>query len=127
MTHFLYRRGNGNEGNYPRMIIELGAKDNAYDALRVLVENDYIAGKKTRRHIRHNIQIDGEPEFSVQATVYEGPEGETEFGAAWITAELQPLKAEDLEYYRDNGTSESLLRKALDNSALRHYRQLLKN
>ena len=122
MATFLYRRGNGNEGNFPRFLVDLKDGDSPYAALKALVANDYIAGKRARRHIVRNVEIDGEPEFSIHATVYDGPDGETEFGAAYLTAELQPVTAEDLAHYEDNGTSRYPVRRVLDNAALKLFR-----
>jgi hypothetical protein len=96
MTIYLYRRGDGNEGNFKRFLVELKTTDCPYAALRALLANDYIAGRNTRRHIIANTEIDGEAEFGLHATVYEGPKGESAFDAAWLTAELQPV--EDAEY-----------------------------
>jgi hypothetical protein len=48
-----------------------------------------------RRHIVRNIEVDGEAEYGIHATVHEGPRGETAFGAAWLTAELQPADDDD--------------------------------
>ena len=72
---YLYRRGDGNEGNFPRSIVDLDDNESPYAALRALVVNDYIAGKRVRRHIIRTIEIDGEADYGVLATVYEGPSG----------------------------------------------------
>ncbi|RWE37432.1 hypothetical protein [Mesorhizobium sp.] len=141
MSVYLYRRGNGNEGNFPRAVVELREKDNPYAALAALVENDFIAGRKVRFYVRRNVEIDGEAEFGIHATVYEGPEGETEFGAAWITAELQPLDEKDAahwcdehalgyrkDYYDfDKPRRPYRLTQYLDNSARRQYRAALRS
>lgn len=125
---YLYRRGDGNEGNYPRYLITLADSDNAYAALPALLANDYIAGKRVRRHIIANTEIDGEPEFGLSATVYEGPEGEQAFGAAWLTAELQPLSSDDEAYYRDSSMHAwDSLKAVLDSAAWRQYRAALKD
>lgn len=50
MTLYLYRRGNGNEGNFARLVVEITDNENPYSALKALVANDYIAGTRTRRH-----------------------------------------------------------------------------
>jgi hypothetical protein len=73
-----------------------------------------------RRYIIRNIEVDGEAEFSIHATVHEGPHCETAFGAAWLTAELQPADDDDddAECYR--------LEKLLDLPARRLYRAELK-
>jgi hypothetical protein len=120
MSKFLFRKGDGNEGNFPRFVVELGERDCPYSALKALVANEYIAGRSVRRHIVANIEVDGEAEYRIHATVYEGPRGETVFGAAWLTAELEPADddADDYECYP--------IRKLLDPSALRLYRAEMK-
>lgn len=123
---YLYRCGDGNDGNRARFLVELSEADNPYAALRALVPNDYIAGRKVRRHIIREITVDGEAEYGLHATVYQGPNGEEAFGAAWITAELQPVTAEDLAYRIDSGLQVYPLRKVLDNGALRQYRTEIK-
>lgn len=115
---FLYRRGNGNEGNYQRAIVQLRPTESPYAALRALVVNDYIAGKRARRHIIRTIEIDGEADYGVQATVYEGPSGETKFGAAYITAALEPIDNPD-EY----SVQCSTLRDSLDRGAMRIFKK----
>ena len=120
MTTYLYRLGDGNEGNYPRFFVELKSTDCPYAAIAAIVANRYIARSKTRRHIVRNIETDGEPEFSINATVYEGPNGETAFDAAWITAEFEPateseISDSDMRVYR--------LRDMLDRAALAQFRK----
>ena len=122
---YLYREGDGNEGNYPRFIITLAETDDPFAALAALVENRYIVDTRTRRHVRANVQTEGEPEYGIAATVHEGPWGEQAFGAAWITAELEPLEPADIDYYRDQGmTSHACLREAIDLAAFHHYRRI---
>lgn len=127
MTTYLYRRGNGNDGNFPRYIVELSNADCPYAFLSAAVANDYIAGKRVRRHIVRNIVVDGEPEFGLNAVVYEGPEGETDFGAAWLTAALEPLTEADRDFYTDRATSLYTPRQVLDRAAWRQYTSLRKN
>lgn len=122
MTHYLYRRGDGNDGNFPRFIVNIGDSEDAFTALKALVSNDYIVRTRTRRHILANIEVDGETEYGLNASVSEGPEGETAFGAAWLTAALEPISAEDLTFYKDRATSEYTLRQVLDRSAMRFYK-----
>ena len=106
---YLYRRGNGNEGNYPRFIVKLGEKDDPYAALAALVVNDYIARGRVRKHIAENIEIDGEPEHGLLATVLAGPDAEMEFEHAWLTAELEPVTGE-----QENALSSYPLRALLE-------------
>ncbi len=97
---FLYRRGNGNDGDFPRTLVKLNNKDNAYVAIRALVANEFIAGSATRRFILENIIVTGEVEYAVHAMVDEGPNGENAFGASWLTASLEPVTNQsDLDYY----------------------------
>jgi hypothetical protein len=119
MSKYLFRKGDGNEGNFPRFVVELGERDCPYAALKALVVNQYIGGRSVRRHVARNIEVDGEAEYGIHATVYEGPHGEQAFGAAWLTAELQPADDDDdHECYA--------IRKLLDPAALRLYRAEMK-
>lgn len=123
MTFYLYRRGNGNDGNFARLVVVLKSTDSPFAALRALVANDYIPGKKVRRHIIKTIEVDGEAEHGVIATVYEGPDDETEFGAAYITAELEPLDDKGREHYRDQCLFSYPIREVLDRGALTLFRK----
>lgn len=125
MQTFLYRRGNGNDGNYVRAIIDLKDSDCPYAALSALVANDYIPGTATRRHIMRNIEIDDEAAYGIYATVFESKDGESEYGSAWLTAELQVISEEDVAY-ESGSTSRRALRDALDNGALTYFRRLNK-
>ena len=116
---YCYRLGDGNEGNYPRFLITLQDGECPYAAIAALVANRYIVGSKTRRHIVANVQTDGEPEYGISATVYEGPRGETAFDAAWITAELEPVEDSDYPSLQEYG-----LRESLDLAAWRQYLRL---
>ena len=104
---YLYRRGNGNEGNFERALVEV-TTDNAYNALKALVCNDYIEGSDTRKYIEANLEIDGEETYTIYAHISEGPQGQTEFGSAWLTAELTYLQGKDLEYYQNRRNSQKL-------------------
>jgi hypothetical protein len=121
---YLFRQGDGNEGNYPSGFVRLTDTDSPYAALHALVANMYKPGCYIRRFVMRETQIDGEAEFEVLATVYEGPEGEQAFGAAWLTAELEPYTAEEYESSR-YGKAQSL-RETLDPAAYRFYRKLCK-
>ena len=122
MKIYLYRQGDGNEGNYPQFVVELTDNESPYAALRALVVNRYIEGNALRAYVTAEIQIDGEAEYGVSATVYEGPEGEQAFGAAWITAELEPLTGKSAEYYKGRYNRNSL-RESLDDAAWALYEQ----
>jgi hypothetical protein len=123
MSFYLYRRGDGNEGNFPRAMIELKTEECPYAALRALVANDYIPGRRVRLHIMRNIETDGEPEHGILATVHEGPEGEQAFGAAWLTAELEPLTPEDVSHYEGQRFTLRSLRDSVDRAAWRFFRK----
>ena len=56
--------------------------------------------------------------------VFEGPDGEEAFGAAWLTAALEPLTQEDCAFWQDHATSLYDLRQVLDPAAYRLYRKL---
>jgi hypothetical protein len=115
MKSYLYRSGNGNEGNYRRHVVTLTDTDCPFAAVAALLVNEYQAGTDTRAHIMAEVQTDGEPEFGTAAMVYEGPHGETEFGAAWRTAELEPMEPSELD------PLENLLADVLDIEALAYY------
>ena len=123
-TTYLYRRGDGNEGNFIRAIVELKDDQSPYAALRALVVNDYIPGRSVRRHIIKNVEIDGEADFGLDATVYEGPKGETAFGAAYLTAALEPLNEKDLARYVNGSQLPRLsIPSCLDRGARRIFRE----
>lgn len=121
---YLYRSGDGNEGNYPRHLVTLAPNECPFSALRALVVNGYIPGSRTRRHIMRSIGVDGEPAYGVYACVHEGPNEETAYGAAWLTAELEPLSAADLAHYQRQGMQHyERLRDALDRGAWAYFRK----
>lgn len=111
---YLYRTGDGNEGNYPRCVIELGESDDAYAALREIVLGEFKAS--AREWVSDNLYIDGEPDYGIDATIYEGPDEETSFGAAWFTAELQPIGETDAKRY-----AQHTLREYLGDAAFAQY------
>jgi hypothetical protein len=45
---------------------------------------------------REAVDVDGERDYTISATIYEGPDGETEFGAAWLIVEVFPADPDDL-------------------------------
>lgn len=101
MTTYLYRRGDGNDGNFPRHTVRLTESDCPFAVLRALVLNEFNLGP-TRDHIASALCVEGEAGFGLQAWVHEGPEGEQAFGAAWLTAELEPVDDDpDAEFLAD--------------------------
>lgn len=119
---YCYRLGDGNEGNYPRFLVDIPDGIDPYAALCALVVDRYIARSSTRRHIMREIQTDGEPEYGIDATVYEGPKGEQAFGAAWITAAFEPYSEEDAA--RTNMQRIVFGPGRVDAAAWRYYRKL---
>jgi len=122
MTYYLYRRGNGNEGNYKRFVVFIADSECPWSALKALVINDYIAGSATRRHIIKNISCDGEREYGLSADVYADRDGDTEFGACWLTAALEPLDESDAYYETGDLAQIKTLRQCLDAAAWRYYK-----
>lgn len=112
MKTYLYRSGDGNEGNFPRHPITLTDTDCPFAAIKALLVNEYQIGSPARAHIEAEVQADGEAEFGVSAWVHEGPEGESAFGAAWRTAQLEPADPDD---------SASMLADVLDPEARAFY------
>jgi hypothetical protein len=104
MAFYLYRKGNGNDGAFPRAVYEIPDNLSLGAVLRALVVNDYIPGRSRRRWIARNLEIDSD-ESHAAAVIYSGPRGETEFGAAWLVASLERLDDDDANYYRDHGPS----------------------
>lgn len=127
---YLFRKGDGNDGNYPRKVVDIPATEDPWAALKALVANEYIAGKRVRRHIIRHCEVDGEREYGVHAMVADGPDGETAYEAAWLTAELQPLSEEDAAYYSDRDPMYHdldgkpwTLKRVLDGAAWKLYRR----
>lgn len=121
---YLVRIGDGNEGNFPCYLVTLKDDESPYAALHALLASRYIPGTGTRRHIMKHADIDGEAEYGIHATIYEGPKGEQAFESAWLTAELEPQEDAG-EHYLDKGMQHcENLRDALDSAAWRFYRKL---
>lgn len=119
----MFRVGDGNEGNCPRFLVDLADGQCPFAALSALVVNRYIVGSRTRRHVMQNLQTEGDTEYGVHLTVYEGPKGERAFDAAWLTAELEPYTEEDCA--RTNAQRYALL-DCLDTAAVRYFNRLNK-
>lgn len=115
MAFFKLRIGDGNEGNFARQIVEIAEDQNAFAALEALVLNTYIEDHPIRKYVEENIQTEGETAFGIYAMVYEGPEGETAYGAAWLTAELEANIDEDEE------SDARTLADLLDGPAMAYY------
>lgn len=86
---FVLFTGNGNDGDYARCIIELDADDCPWAFMSVVIANKFIPGHKARSHAYLNTVVDGDDDC-ILATLYEGYKRETEMGAAYKTAKLEP-------------------------------------
>lgn len=122
MALFLYRSGDGNDGNFSRCMIRLNDDQSPFAAVAALLANEWHKGSRYRRFVMANTETEGEPEYGVSATVYEGPDGEQAFGAAWKTAEFEPYTDEEFE--RSPFIFAHTLRDQLDNAAWRYFRKL---
>jgi hypothetical protein len=116
---FLYRLGDGNEGNFPRFYVRVQNDVCPYRYLSACVANRYIPGSATRRYIVRELHTDGEPDYGINAWVNEGPKGEQPFGAAWITAEFEPTDAASMFHDASGRSVFNNPRDHLDRSALR--------
>lgn len=118
---FIYRAGNGNEGNYPQFAVSIpcGGLRNPAAALKALVCNRYIPGTRTRAYVSRAFESDAFDSDRASGVIYEGPHRETEFGAAWLTAELEPMSETEFKNYPGHTYT---LRDALDIGARRIYR-----
>lgn len=123
MEYYEYRIGNGNDGCYPKSIIELEDGEDPYAAIKAFVINRYIVGSRTRKYISKNIEIDGD-DLTIYATVYKGPKGETEFGAAWLCAEMRHIPEDELKGY--TGYERWTLPESLDRGAMMIYKREVK-
>lgn len=119
---YLYRRGDGNEGNFPRAIIEIPDGIDPFAALHAAVVTEYIPGKSVRRCLMREGQTDGEAAHGIYFTLYEGPRGERAFDAAYITAEFQPIT--DAEIARCRNLTEYTIKQWCDRAAWRFYRRI---
>lgn len=117
MALFLYRRGDGNEGNFARRVVEIPDDVCLASALHALVVNDYTSGHSRRRWISKHLVTDTDGrEYGARAEIYQGPRGEMAYECCWLTAELEPVEPKDgmAGYYRQDPID---LHKALDKGA----------
>jgi len=76
--------GNGNDGvsqSYPNFLVYT---DMPYTLARAAIVSQW----KDKVWANNNVDIDGEEDYTIYATIYEGSNGETEFGAAYMIAEI---------------------------------------
>lgn len=92
MQTYEFRQGNGNDGNYFETLVELAEDQCPYAALKALVVNLFSIGTKTRAYVSKLASVEGEADYGLYVTILEGTKAETEFGAAWFTAELRPVE-----------------------------------
>lgn len=87
--------GNGNDGvsrSHPDYYVKT---DKPYDLAIAGLLNTVDADLWDR--MQDEVDTHGnEPKWGISATLHEGPNGETEFGAAWRICEVWPVEAEDL-------------------------------
>jgi hypothetical protein len=79
--------GNGNDGvsqSYPSFLVQT-------DMPWTLARAAMISQWKDKVWASENVDIDGDEDYTIYATIYEGPDGETEFGAAYMIAEIFPV------------------------------------
>lgn len=79
--------GNGNDGvshSYPNYMVYT---DDPWTLARAAMVSQW----KDKVWTNENVDLDHNGDEMVSATIYEGPEGETEFGAAYMIAEVFPV------------------------------------
>lgn len=86
-------RGNGNDGVshiFPDYFVYTA---HPFD----LAEHDCIQQwkPKWREWAAEAVEVDGEADYTIRATIYEGPNGETQFGAAELIVEVFPVDQPD--------------------------------
>lgn len=122
---FVLYTGNGNDGEMPRDIITFDDEyeDCVWAFMDVIIANGFIPGHKARSHAYQNTVVDGEEEYSIHATLYEGYRKETEMGAAYKTARLEPKP--DNDWYDD--LNKYSVAEYLDRYTYKRYRQIIRN
>lgn len=121
MALFLFRRGDGNNGNHPRFFVDIADDQNPWAALHALCVSESIPTSRARRHIMRCMETDGDKEYGVSGWIHQGPDGEDVFGAAWLTAELEPYTEDEFE---KANLARYALRDALDYMARYFYREV---
>lgn len=67
---------------------------------------------------REAVDVDGERDYTISATIYEGPDGETEFGAAWLCVDVFPVESDSNGPLGSNGPEYNNLESAFSAEAL---------
>lgn len=84
--------GNGNDG-VSHMFPDYYVKTN--DPW-LLAHAAMISEWNDRWWAAENVEVDGGAEYNIQAVIYEGPEGETQFGAAEMLLDVFPVSDDEL-------------------------------
>lgn len=124
MEKYLLRIGNGNDGEYPNCIIEIGENDSVFDFAKCAMANFFVVGHKARSHAYKETVVGGDDE-TIFATLHESFRGETEMGAAYKTMRLEKMDSHMLDWYSDLNMCE--IKDYLDRGALIKYKQMRKS
>lgn len=54
-----------------------------------------------RQWAAESVEVDGEEDYTIQAVIYEGPDGETQFGAAEMLIDVFPISDDELPNQSD--------------------------
>ena len=118
---FIYAYGNGNDGERHSYMIALNDNDCPWALAEVMIPNRFIPGRKERSFAYKNVMVDGDEDHGIYATLHEGMRGETEMGAAYMTATLT-LRQND--WYDD--LQEVSVKDFLDSYTYRRYLKIKK-
>ena len=91
--------GNGNDGvshTFPDYMVKTS---DPYRLVELALVDQFEAGEGMA-WAHEAVEVDGEAEYTISAIIYEGPEGETDFGAAWLIVEVFPAAPEDVEAWQ---------------------------
>lgn len=91
--------GNGNDGvsqMYPDYYVRTAEP---YRLAELAMVDKFEAGE-SMAWAREAVEVDGGRDYTIGATIYEGPDGETEFGAAWMIVEVFPADPDSLETWQ---------------------------
>lgn len=95
--------GNGNDGVSQLFPDYLVRTADPYRLAELAMVDQFKRGKGMRWAKGH-VDVYGEADYTISATILEGPDGETEFGAAWLIIEVFPVDPDE----HDSPTYESL-------------------
>ena len=109
--------GNGNDGvshHYPDYYVRTA---DPYRLAELAMVDTFKAGEGMA-WAREAVGVDGERDYTISATIYEGPDGETEFGAAWLIIEVFPVESDSNGPLHSNGPEYDNLESAFSAEAL---------